>query len=31
LLSSRLDKAHKHFGITWKDLGVDREEDYTHN
>ena len=28
LLSVRLNKAHKWFGITWKDLGVDREEDY---
>lgn len=27
LLSSRLNKAHKHFSVAWKDLGVDREED----
>lgn len=27
LLSSRLDNAHKCFGVSWKDLGVDREED----
>lgn len=28
LLSVRLNKAHRWFGVTWKDLGVDREEDY---
>lgn len=28
LLSVRLDKAHRYFGVTWRNLGVDREEDY---
>lgn len=27
LLSSRLDKARKYFGVSWKDLGVNHEED----
>jgi hypothetical protein len=31
LLSNRLDKAHKWFGVTWKVLGVDREEDCEHS
>ena len=26
LLSNRLNKAHKWFGVAWKDLGVDYEE-----
>lgn len=28
LFPHRLDQAHRHFGVTWRDLGLDREEEY---
>lgn len=27
VLGKRLEQAHEHFGCTWEDLGVDRDED----
>lgn len=30
LIPHRLEKAHRVFGVTWKDLGLEREEQYAY-